>query len=161
MRADFDILLICVFFFNCSLFSQTEIKPDYDTPLNLDKFEKIDVISMDAMCTKSPLKVFSIDSQRALTSFYSKYGIDAQNCAPVDDLKIDFTLYDLLFVGIGIGGNQKSKTDFFVSNNTLYVVCVIIGPENVDYSLNTMLKFFVVKKGYKGTPIFNVRYEKQ
>ena len=160
MKTYFVILLIYLFF-NCSLFSQTEIKPSYDARLELDKFEKIDVIRIDAMCTKSPLKVFSIDSQRALISFYSKYGIDDQNCALVDDLKIDFTLYDLLFVGLGIGGNQKSKIDFFVSNNTLYVICIITGPENVDYSLNTVLKFFVVKKGYNGTPIFNVRYEKQ
>lgn len=153
-------------FLNCfilclnSLYSQKEITPVHIVSRDFEDSKKIEFPSVDVKCTNSPLKILLIDSEQMLISFYSKYGIKSNNCSEKSASSFDFSTYNLLYVGYGIGGNQISTTNFYVLNDTLHVLYLIKGSENTDYSLNTDLKFFMIAKTYANKITFNVFYEK-
>lgn len=127
--------------------SQIEIKPTKGDCDEFKKLRKVEFTSVEAECTDSPLKILLINSKEEMKSFSLNHKLTISECQNTTT-DFDFNAYSILFIGVGIGGNEKLLVDFYLKENSLNIVLVVIGPENVDFSLNTQLKYFLVDKKY-------------
>lgn len=143
------LFLLVVFACN----SQTEIKPLTGDFAQWNEKDKMAISTVEAGCLDSPIAFVLIESQGQMEKFLDKHVLNISECREAKKGQFDFDHYSVLYSGVGIGGNQQSKINFYFKDGTFTVVQTILTPENVDYSLNTILEYFLIEKKYLQKPL--------
>lgn len=137
--------------------AQTEIKLVYDTADVFKDQEKLNFGFLEGSCSHRATEVVLLNSQEEMHAFTSHYKERTTACYEITR-KDDFKSQAVLFVGMALGGNQKFDISFCFVSDTLQIVIIVISPENIDYSLVTISKFFLIDKKYlQNIPICTIR----
>lgn len=155
------IFLYVFLTFSGFCYSQTEIKPLVSEIDSITQpFHEIPFSFIRGGCINRDDRIVWIRTQGEMNNFNSHFAERKSSCPNVTS-KQDFLSHEIIFVGMSLGGNEKLDVNFSFENETLIIIITVISPENIDFSNNPKLHYFLIdKKYFVNTPVCRVDHRR-